>query len=190
MIGLTPLSRALAESAAGPVTGDVILGADDAPVTVYEYASLTCPHCAAFHRDTFPEIKAQYVETGKVKFIVREVFFDRYGLWAAMVARCGGERAYYPLIDAYLVRQREWTGAQDVAAEIRRIGLGAGLSPSAMDACLADEDLARGLVARYQETSEEHEVNSTPTFIINGTRHRGNMSFEEMAAIFDSELAS
>ncbi|MEO1776591.1 MAG: DsbA family protein [Pseudomonadota bacterium] len=181
--------RALAEEA-GPITGDIVLGDENAPVTVYEYASLTCPHCAAFHRDTYPSVKANYVDTGKVKFIMREVYFDRYGLWAAMVARCGGEGAYYPIIDEYLKTQSSWTKDDDIVGAIRRVGVKAGLMPADIDACMNDEGFARTLVERYQAQAEEHDVNSTPTFIINGVRHRGNIGATEFARILDEALSS
>lgn len=175
---------------AEPVLGDVALGPEDAPVTVIEYASATCPHCAAFHRDTWPQVKEQYVETGKVRFILREVYFDRYGLWASMVARCGGERAFYPLIEQFLVKQESWTGVPEgqIGQEIAKIGRMNGLSQEQLNACLSDEDYARSLIERYQETAAEHDVQSTPTFIINGAKHTGNMPFEEFAQLIESEL--
>ena len=93
---------------AEPVMGDVVMGNEDATVTVIEYASFTCPHCASFHRDTWPQFKEAYIDTGKVRFIMREVYFDRFGLWASMTARCGGADAFYPLADVFLKKQHEW----------------------------------------------------------------------------------
>ncbi|MEO1458281.1 MAG: DsbA family protein [Pseudomonadota bacterium] len=176
-------------AAAEPKLGDIVLGDPEAPVTVYEYASFTCPHCAAFHNNTFPEIEKNYIETGKVQFILREVYFDRYGLWASMVARCGGERGFYPMADQFLKRQAVWTRSEDIAGEIRKIGRLNGLSPDAMEACLADEDYARSLVERYQETADEHQVRSTPTFIINGAKHSGNMGVADFSALLDAALS-
>ncbi|MEL6768960.1 MAG: DsbA family protein [Pseudomonadota bacterium] len=173
-----------------PVMGDVILGAEDAPVTVIEYASYTCPHCAAFHRDTFPAIKEKYIDSGKVKFIMREVYFDRYGLWASMVARCGGERGFYPISEMFLKQQASWARADDVAGEIRKIGRVNGLSTQQIDACLNDEDFARALVARYQETSEADGVRSTPSFVIDGQLTSGNMGVEDFSRLLDNALSS
>ena len=175
---------------AEPVIGDVVLGAEDAPVTVIEYASFTCPHCATFHIQTFPAIKEAYVDPGKVRFILREVYFDRFGLWASMVARCGGERGFYPISEQFMKQQDEWTRAEDPAEAIRRIGRINGLSNDQLDACLSDQDYARTLVERYQENAEADEVTSTPTFFVNGERHRGNMGVDEFSAILDAALAS
>ncbi|MEM6679688.1 MAG: DsbA family protein [Pseudomonadota bacterium] len=173
-----------------PIMGDVIYGNPDAPVTVIEYASLTCPHCAAFHRDTFPTIKHEYIDTGMVNFIVREVYFDRFGLWASMVARCGGERGFYPMIEQFLVQQRRWTGSEDVAGEIRKVGRLNGLDAATIDACLNDEDFARSLVERYQETSEADGIRSTPSFVINGEVTSGNLSVQAFSELLDAALAS
>ncbi|MEL7139667.1 MAG: DsbA family protein [Pseudomonadota bacterium] len=173
-----------------PILGDVILGSPDAPVTVIEYASYTCPHCAAFHRDTFPAIKEKYIDTGQVKFIMREVYFDRYGLWASMVARCGGERGFYPISEMFLKQQSSWARADDIAGEIRKIGRVNGLSTQQIDACLNDEDYARSLVERYQETSEADGVRSTPSFVIDGQLTSGNMGVEDFSRLLDNALSS
>lgn len=178
--------RALAE----PVMGDVVLGDENAPVTVIEYASPTCPHCAAFHRQTWPKVKAEYVDTGKVKFILREVYFDRYGLWASMVARCGGENAFYPLMNQFLSKQDTWTTAPEgeIGQAIAKIGRMNGLSNEQLNACLSDEEYARALIERYQENAAKDEVKSTPTFIIDGQKHTGNMPFEDFAQLIEAEL--
>lgn len=175
---------------AEPVMGDVVLGDENAPVTVIEYASFTCPHCAAFHQQTWPKVKAEYIDTGKVKFILREVYFDRYGLWASMVARCGGERAFYPLADQLLKKQQSWTGAPEdqIGQEIAKIGRMNGLSNEQLNACLSDEEYARALIERYQEFAAKDEVTSTPTFIIAGEAHKGNLPFEDFAQLIDAEL--
>ncbi|MCL5776370.1 DsbA family protein [Limibaculum sp. FT325] len=173
---------------AEPFMEDVALGASDAPVTVIEYASFTCPHCAAFHVNTWPEIKARYVETGKVRFVLREVYFDRYGLWASMVARCGGEAGFYPMADQFLKRQDQWSRAEDIAAEIRKIGRLNGLSAEAIDACLSDQDYAKALIERYQGFATSDDVRSTPTFLINGEKHTGNMPIADFAALIDKHL--
>ena len=175
---------------AEPVMGDIALGPEDAPVTVIEYASFTCPHCGAFHQQTWPQVKEQYVETGKVRFILREVYFDKYGLWASMVARCGGENAFYPLANAFLTKQDSWTRVPEnqVGQEIARIGRLNGLSAEQINACLSDEDYARSLIEWYQGNAAEHEVTSTPTFIINGEKHTGNLPFEDFSALIEAEL--
>lgn len=172
----------------GRVLDDVVMGDANASVTVIEYASFTCPHCAAFHAVTWPKFKENYIDTGKVKFIMREVYFDPYGLWASMVARCGGESVFYPIVDQLLKKQNTWTRAGDIAAEIQKIGQLNGLSGSQMHACLTDRPYAEKLVERYQTNAQEHGIQSTPSFIINGDLHSGNMAYEEFAALIDRYL--
>ena len=180
-------------AAKGYAVGDIVKGDPDAPVTIIEYASLTCPHCASFHVNSYPTIKADYIDTGKAKLILREIYFDQFGLWSAMVARCGGEEGYYKLIDMYLTRQREWwlshrdafvatKNPQPVVNEIMKIGRLAGLSNERMNACLSDQAFMERLVTDYQTTSAEDSVRSTPTFIINGNVITGSVSAAAMAA--------
>ena len=175
-------------AAADYVLGDIALGDPDAPVTVYEYASFTCPHCATFHMQTFPEFREKYIDTGKVRFVLREVYFDQYGLWASMVARCGGEQGFYPLVDAFLGSQSNWTRAPDIGHAIQQVGRRAGLSAERLQKCLSDRAFAKELLATYQENREADEVQSTPTFIVDGEKHTGAMSFEEFAAIIDAAM--
>lgn len=173
---------------AEPVTGDVVIGAEDAPVTVIEYASFTCPHCARFHIDTWPEVKANYVDTGKVRFILREVYFDQYGLWASMTARCGGEAGFYPMVDIFLKQQSQWTKAENIGGAILQIGRRAGLSEAQLQACLSDQDYAKTLVEAYKTNATADEIQSTPTFMINGEQHSGAMGYEDFAELIDAAL--
>jgi protein-disulfide isomerase len=190
-IAASPLIPAsgLAQTVA-PVVGDVVLGDEAAPVTVIEYASFTCPHCARFHAETWPQFKAAYVDTGKVRFILREVYFDRFGLWASMTARCGGADAFYPMADQFLKQQSVWARVAEnqIGGEIQKIGRLNGLSGSQLDACLADQDYAKTLVEAYQKNAEADDVQSTPTFIINGEKHSGSIPFEEFAKLVDVHL--
>ena len=171
-----------------PVLGDVVLGDADAPVTIIEYASLTCPHCSSFHINTWPQVKEAYVDTGKVKFILREVYFDKEGLWASMTARCGGEKGYYPMMDTFLKQQREWTRADNIGEAIQQIGRRAGLSNDQLSACLADREYAKTLLEAYQTNAAADEIRSTPSFIIDGEVHSGSMSFEEFSELVDAAL--
>jgi protein-disulfide isomerase len=169
---------------------DMTRGDPDAPVEVIEYASLTCPHCASFHRDVFPLLIENYIEPGHVRFVHREVYFDRYGLWAAMLARCGSDSRYFPMLDVIYETQRDWTGSNDpaaVAENLRAMGRRSGLNNEQIDACLHDADQAQAMVAVYQHYANEHGVNSTPTFIIDGERH-GNMSYADFSALLDARL--
>ncbi|MGF1447356.1 MAG: DsbA family protein [Pikeienuella sp.] len=172
----------------GVLVGDVAIGADDAPVTIIEYASFTCPHCADFHIDTWPEIKRRYVDTGKVRFVLREIYFDRFGLWASIVARCGGAAGFYPLTDAILKAQRDWMRADDVVDGLMKVGRINGLTTERMRACLSDREAALALVEGFRENSARDQVQSTPTFLINGQAHRGNMDIEEFSELIEGAL--
>lgn len=184
--GLPDLGAANAQEA-GAIE-DVTLGDPNAPVKVIEYASYTCPHCANFHNDTFKAFKAEYIDTGKVHFIYREVFFDRYGLWASMVARCAGADRYFGVADILYQRQTEWARQGDAASvveSLKRVGAQAGLSREALDACLQDGDMAQNLVAWYEKNAADDNVRSTPTFLVNGDLHTGNMSLSQLGALVD-----
>lgn len=168
---------------------DMALGDADAPVTVIEYASFTCPHCATFHKDVFPQIKADYIDTGKVRFIHREVYFDRFGLWAGMVARCGGEMRYFGIVDMIYEQQSEWTQGEpaQIVESLRRMGRTAGLTDDQLNACLSDGDKAQTLVAWYQENAEADGVRATPSFVIDGQSY-SNMPYADFAEIIDGQL--
>lgn len=166
-------------------------GNPDAPVTVIEYASFTCPHCADFHTNQFKKLKANYIDSGKINFIHRDVYFDRFGLWASLVARCGGKDRYFGTISMIYDQQKEWIGSGDavgIADRLRKIGVVAGLDGDQVDACLADQDKAKTLVAWFQQNAEKHDINSTPSLVINGEKY-SNMSYEEISTIIDEKLA-
>lgn len=175
-------------AAKGYAVGDMALGDVNAPVTVIEYASLTCPHCATFHNETWPTIKQNYVDTGKVRFIFRDVYFDQYGLWASMIARCGGEGPFFGYLTQLFGKQREWSRSDDIVGELQRIGRLGGLPAERMQACLSDEALLNRLVADFQTNTTADNVNSTPTFIINGETATGAMSAAAFSALIDKHL--
>ncbi len=169
---------------------DMALGDEDAPVEFIEYASLTCPHCATFHEQVLPELKADYVDTGAVRYIHREVYFDRYGLWAAMVARCGGEDRYFGMLDLLYENQSDWATEEnpaDAAEMLRGLGRQAGISGDDLEACLSDEAQAEAMIAAYEHYASEDGVEATPTFIINGERY-SNMPYSELAEVIDGKL--
>ena len=172
--------------------GDFSLGSPDAPVKIVEYASYTCPHCAAFHAAVFKDLKKDYIDTGKVHFTLREVYSDRYGLWAAMVARCGGDMRYFGIHDMLFDQQQDWANPEQTpeqaVAKLRTIGITAGLDGAALDACLNDQAMAEALIARFQTNMEADGVEGTPTIFVNGTKH-ANMPYADLKAIIDAELA-
>jgi protein-disulfide isomerase len=183
-----PDSSPAALAMKGYAVGDMTLGDPNAPVKVIEYSSLTCPHCANFHTVAWPTIKAEYVDTGKVHFTLREVYFDQFGLWASMIARCGGPEAFHAQIETFFAKQAEWVRAQDIVGELQRIGRLNGLPAERMQACLRDEGLMTRLVEDFQANTTRDAVKSTPTFIINGETHTGTMSAAAFSALIDKHL--
>lgn len=172
------------------VVPDMILGDENAPVTLVEYASYTCPHCATFHKHVMPDLRKNYIDTGKVKLIYREVYFDGPGLWAAMVARCGGGLKYFGVSGLLYERQREWTqgdGGAAIAQNLYKLGRIAGMNDADMEACLQDQEMAKAMVEKYQKDTAEDNVSSTPTLILNG-ENIGNVSYTELAKRIDTIL--
>ena len=167
---------------------DMVLGAEDAPITVIEYASFTCPHCRSFHQGAFKNLKADYIDKGKVRFTYREIYFDRWGLWGSIIARCGGQDKFFAILDILYTKQSEWTKGTpaEIAGNLRRIGITAGLSQDAVQACFSDGQKAQNLVAWYEENRAVDSITSTPSFVINGTKY-ANMSYEEFKKILDAQ---
>ncbi len=182
---------AAAQDATGTILPDSILGQADAPVTMIEYASYTCPHCANFHATVYPSLKRDYIDTGKVRFILREVYFDKFGLWAGMIAQCGGAPKYYGISDMLFDGQRDWLGnMQDatVAENLRKIGLKAGLTKEQIDTCMNDQKRAQDMVYTFQQNAQKDAIDATPSFVINGEKY-SNMSYDDLKKILDAKLA-
>lgn len=184
----TPEAAATATPDASPMA----LGNPEAPVTIIEYASYTCPHCATFHAEVFKPLKADYIDQGTVRFEFREVYFDRYGLWASMIARCGGEARFFGITGLMFDQQQDWAASADpgvVVENLKRIGRTAGMDDATMDACLNDRAMAEALVAQFQETTTADAVDGTPTLFINGEK-TSNMSYDELRAMIDPLIAA
>lgn len=170
---------------------DIALGAEDAPLTIVEYASFTCGHCANFHSESWPKLKAEYVDTGKVKFIQRDVYFDQPGLWAGVLARCGGDDKYYAVSSMLFDEQQEWLAGgtgEEIAANLRKIGLKAGMTEDQMTACWEDTAKAEQLIATFQQNATADGIEATPTFIIDGEKI-SNQPWDDMKAVIDTKLA-
>ncbi len=161
-----------------PTLGDRVLGSPDAKVTIIEYASATCPHCARFHTDVFPQLKTEFIDTGKVKFIFREFPFDDLALAAFMLARCAPADKYYPMISTLYEQQKVWAG-QNAKAELFKIAQMAGLTQDAFDKCLQNEEVAKGIIEIQKKASQDYGVEATPTFFINGKVYRGEQSIDQ-----------
>ena len=169
---------------------DMVQGAEDAPITVIEYASFTCPHCARFHSDVYKLLRKNYIDTGKVKFIFREVYFDKYGMWASMIARCSGPDRFFGMTDLILNSQSTWARAGDdlaIVEALRKIGRLSGMQDAALDSCLQDGEKLRALVVWYKENAQRDGIQSTPSFLIDGQPYK-NMDYEEFAKILDEKL--
>jgi protein-disulfide isomerase len=165
------------------MAADRVLGKADAPVTIIEYASLTCPHCAAFHKDVLPQLKAKYIDTGKVKLVFRDFPLDGRATLAAMVARCARPERYFGFLDALFRSQAQWGRAEDpkkALAQVARIG---GMGDAEFDACMKNEALLHSINKSRADGESQFKVNSTPTFIINGKKEesaRDLASFEKI----------
>jgi protein-disulfide isomerase len=148
-------------------TGDRILGDPKAPITVQEYASLTCPHCAHFHKEILPRIKQQFIDNGQVKFIFRDFPFDRVALSAAMLARCAPPDRYFGYLSVIFGTQGQWIGQPDpVKALTQTLKLG-GLTEAHAEACLANEKVRDSVVNSRMTGEQKWKVDATPTFIVN-----------------------
>jgi protein-disulfide isomerase len=166
---------------------DKQLGKDDAKVTIVEYASMTCPHCAHFAETTFPELKTKYIDTGKARYILREFPFDPSAEAGFMLARCAKDN-YFPMVDVLFRQQANWVGVQNTKDALLQISKLAGFTQESFEACLTDQKLLDDVRSVQKRGANEFKVDSTPTFFINGKTYKGAMSIEEMSAIIDPLL--
>lgn len=171
---------------AGPLP-EKSLGKDDAPVTIVEYASMTCPHCAHFHKTTLPELKTKYIDTGKVRLIMREFPFDPRAEAGFMLARCSNDN-YFAMIDVLFQQQDNWARAQNAKEALLQLAKLAGFSQESFEACLTDQKLLNDVRAVKNRGENEFKVDSTPTFFINGQRYPGALTIGEISAIVDPLL--
>ena len=186
---LLPAAPALAQTAVsmealledGPLP-DIWLGDPKAPVTVIEYASTTCSHCANFHATTFKELKTKYIETGKVRFVLREFPLNNVDLGAYMIARCAGEDKRYAIVDLLFAQQKSWMNDKPLASLVSLMRQ-AGVSEQQVEVCLKDKTLHDNVVKARDLATSKFGVNSTPTFFINGQRQVGALSLEEMEKV-------
>ena len=165
--------------APGPLP-DIIIGKDDAPITIVEYASMTCPHCADFQTKVFPELKTKYIDTGKVRYMLREFPLDNLAAAAFMLARCGGNDRYYPMVDALFETQETWAApGGDAKEKLLQIARQAGISKEQFDQCLANKELFGKIVKTREIANDKFQVDSTPTFFVNGKRLKGDHQLKD-----------
>ena len=181
-----------AEAADSTPIEEMVIGDPDAPLTVIEYASFTCSHCASFHESTYGDLKRNYIDTGKIKFVFREIYFDKYGIWASMIARCAGPEKFFGLTDMLLSSQRTWARAGDdlaIVQELSKVARLAGMEEDQVQSCLRDGDKIKALVAWYKGNATADGVRSTPSFMIDGQLY-SNMDYDEFSKLLDEKLGS
>jgi len=171
---------------AGP-DGDVMIGSDKAPVTVIEYASMTCPHCAHFEETTLPELKKRYIDTGKVRYVMREFPLDALAAAGFMLARCAGPDKYETVIETLFAKQPDWVVQQPIEP-LKAIAKQFGFTEDSFNACLANQKVLDNIQAVRDHAVNKLGVNSTPTFFINGKRFVGDLSIDVMAKEIDPYL--
>jgi protein-disulfide isomerase len=174
--------------APGPL-GERVMGKATAPVTVIEYVSLTCPHCANFQKNLFPRLKKEFIDTGKVRYIVREFPIGRTAGTAAIVNRCAPEEKYFFLLDQFLARQPEWVSEEVRPDAIYSVAKASGMSRETFDKCLSNQVIIDGLTG-VKQRGRQFNVIGTPTFFINGRKAQGEVTFEQIKGMIEQAPAS
>jgi protein-disulfide isomerase len=172
----------------GPL-GEQEVGSATAPVTIIEYASMTCPHCAQFHETVYPELKKTYIDTGKVRFIFREFPLDPLAAAGFMLARCGDKDKYFPMIETLFAQQKDWV-VQKPLQPLLAIAKQAGFTQESFDACLANQKVLDGIEEVRARAAQKFQVTSTPTFFVNGKMLRGSPTLEELTKQIEANLKS
>ena len=162
---------------------DYVLGKPDAPVTIVEYASLTCSHCARFHGDVLPVLTAEFIAAGKVRLVYRDFPLDRLALMAAMVARCAGRERYFGFIDAFFAEQQGWARSADPVAALAGIARLGAMAQSDFDVCLKDKVVADKVLKQRLEGEKLFNIDSTPTLIVNGAKYSGGLTLDQIKAV-------
>jgi protein-disulfide isomerase len=161
---------------------DMIKGEELAEVTIIEYASFTCSHCATFHKDVFPKLKKDFIDTGKVKFVYREVYFDAPGLWAGLLARCTNADKYFGIVDLLYKKQDKWsTGSseEEILKELFSIGRQVGIPEEKIQQCMKNEKLALNMIEAFQKNTKLDAITATPSLVINGKLYK-NLSYGDL----------
>jgi protein-disulfide isomerase len=165
------------------------MGDDDARIVMVEYASLTCPHCAAFHTSVLPRLKKDFIDTGKVRYIYRDFPLDRLALGAAMVARCYGRDNFFGFINTFYAAQEQWSQASDPISALRNLARLGGISTAMFETCLTNVETQNEILRQRLEAANEFKVQSTPTVFVNGERYSGGMTMEQLRILLNRKLA-
>ena len=168
---------------------DYVLGRSDAPVTIVEYASLTCQHCADFHKKELPELKKAYISTGKVRLVYRDFPLDRLALAGSVLARCFERDRFFAFIGILFQDQTRWARSGNPMKSLGQIARLGGMTPEKYNACFKDKKLQTAVLEQRLHGSKTFQINSTPTLLINGRKFSGGLTFAEMKAVIDPLLA-
>jgi protein-disulfide isomerase len=168
---------------------DRILGNPEAPITIVEYASLTCPHCAHFANDILPEIKKEWIDTGKARLVLRDFPLDEPALRAAMIARCAPPERYYAFADTFFAAQEKWVRSGDYREALARLAKLGGMGQAEFDTCIKNTELENKIVEGRLRATQELDVNSTPTFFVNGSKLAGAPTKEEFEKLLSGLAA-
>lgn len=171
-----------------PAVSEKVLGEPDAPVTIIEYSSLTCPHCAAFHAETLPALKERFIDTGQAKLVYRDFPLDQNALNAAVIAHCAGPERYFAFLEAMFSSQARWARSADPKESLIQLATLGGLSREKAEACLADDAMLDAVLQSRLDGQEQYEISSTPSFIIDGELVSGNRSVDEFATVIEAAL--
>lgn len=171
-----PAKNAKAESA--PALEDVALGKENAPILIIEYASLSCPHCAKFHQEVFPQIQAEYIDKGIVRFIYRDYPLNLPALHGAMIARCAGKERFYTFLKVLFSMQDKWAFESDHIPALKKIALLGGMNEESFGRCLADKSLETAIIETRKVAADEHKIDSTPSFLVNGKLWAGAKTYQ------------
>lgn len=184
------LAAAAARAQPAPLDAvtDMVIGSADAPITIIEYASMTCPHCARFHAETLPALTRDYLDTGKARLVFRDFPLDGLALVAAKLARCAGEERYFAFIDVLFRQQITWARAGDPIDALGRIVRLGGLGPERFTACIDDDDLSRGILEQRTLAQSQYDIRATPTFVIDGQVYSGALTAEQFDDILQPLL--
>jgi protein-disulfide isomerase len=177
---LNPINHPLAQAQ----PDDLVLGNADAPITLVEYSSLSCPHCARFQIDVLPQIKKDYIDTGKVKLVQRDFPLNKPAIQAAQFAHCVSPMVYHNIIDTLFKTQNQWL-VQNAEEPLAQIAAAAGMDRAAFDACLANQDIQAKIVGSREAGTTAFGIDSTPTFIVNGVKVTGEAPYERFKELFD-----
>ena len=165
------------------------MGNENAPVTIIEYASLTCGHCAKFHKEDLPQLEKEYIDTGKVRLILRDFPLDQYALKAAAIARCAGNDRYFAFLKVLFDKQGVWLTEENPLVGLERIARVGGLSSEDFRVCLKNEAIEKGILQSRLDADKQFKINSTPTFIIDGKKYDGDHSFASIKKVLDKKLS-